>query len=612
MSLYELATSSTSLDLMIKKKLTKKEVEAKRKTFDVTRLMCTIELAEIYDFHMSYDNWTYKLNPDDIYEGLRTDVFRLITMAPKNSSGLLVSKTTSWDDSDQAVDPCKFFWASPGKFKFTGTKSKLEASAFLIRVYHIMDNPAAKLTAGIYFGSAIFGMRSILDVSVLKGVVKALAKEDKRFIVGELVGNIKTTTLSKGYRNEEPEVKFRPEQISVGSMASQLNLRDRHLCIRGFKCENLPIADAEEGTSDPLVRVIWDGIVQSSPVIHKTLRPVFNYTFYFPVRFFDRNVFKKKKYRKGLLPLELQSKGVVRLEVWDDDEASCDFLGAAEVDLHELLDTKQKVIRSLVGGPPKKKGDDEDEDEDNPKPKGKGVEKEHQVRIYEGLKEPLIGSDIKTTGAPLIKFELYFCPDFPMDVDCRQRADGDEGGAVKEEVEAWTEYFKTKFKLKYATFFPDALGALPVRDFSFLDAGKHPQKRTLVPLPAFLCPIVVPEEMGPPYKLLHWIRCIPFEVNVKQRRQYRIPQWRSPRYLLNARVGSPQDHAVLLVCVLLAMKVDAYICKGLVRGDDKFRREHAWVMTRETKNNVHGDAVSLAEAVQPRRCACLARWRRSA
>ena len=30
-------------------------------------------------------------------------------------------------------------------------------------------------------------------------MVKALAKEDKRFIVGELVGNIKTTTLSKGY-----------------------------------------------------------------------------------------------------------------------------------------------------------------------------------------------------------------------------------------------------------------------------------------------------------------------------------------------------------------------------------------------------------------------------
>ena len=39
-----------------------------------------------------------------------------------------------------------------------------------------------------------------------------------------------------------------------------------------------------------------------------------------------------------------------------------------------------EVIRSLVGGAPKKKGDDEEEDEDNPKPKGKGVEKEYQVQ----------------------------------------------------------------------------------------------------------------------------------------------------------------------------------------------------------------------------------------
>merc|ERR1719359_2537381 len=162
----------------------------------------------------------------------------------------------------------------------------------------------------------------------------------------------------------------------------------KYLCVRVFKCENLPVADVEEGSSDPLLRILWDGVVQSSVVIPRTLRPVFNTTFYFPVRFFNDKVFKRKKYRDGLLPMELQSKGVVRLEVWDDDDASCDFLGMAEVDLKELLETKQTVIRCLVGGGAKK-ADDEDEDEEDKKPKGKGVEKEHQVRIYDGLKEPL-------------------------------------------------------------------------------------------------------------------------------------------------------------------------------------------------------------------------------
>ena len=49
---------------------------------------------------------------------------------------------------------------------------------------------------------------------------------------------------------------------------------------------------------------------------------------------------------------------------------------------------------------------EDDDDEENLVPKGKGVEKEERVRIYEGIKEQLLGSDIKTTGAPLIHFEV--------------------------------------------------------------------------------------------------------------------------------------------------------------------------------------------------------------
>lgn len=591
MALWDVATRSMAMDLMIKKKLTKKQIDAKNKPYDVLRLSCTIELAEVYDFHMSFDNWTFKLSPNPLFEKYQPQVMRLVVSCPKNRLNAVVKKSSAWDDSDQDVDPCKFFWAHPGKFLFRGTKSALESSAFNIKVFNVINNPVAKATPGVELGAAIFGMKSILDVSVFKGIVKALTKDKDKFIVGELVGNIKTTTLSKGYRNEEPQVKLRPEQMSAGSMASSLDLKMRYLCIRVFKCENLPVADVEEGSSDPLVRILWDGVVQSSMVIPRTLRPVFNTTFYFPVRFFNDNVFKRKKFWDGLLPMELQSKGVVRVEVWDDDEASCDFLGATEVDVHELLDTKQTVIRSLVGGGAK--AADEDEDEEDAKPKGKGIEKEHKVRIYEGLKEQLIGSDIKTNGAPLIKFEMYFCPDFPMQIQCDPRMDGEEGGELGKEMDAWFKYFQNDFKNKYQMYFPDSLGCTPVRDFSFAESGKHPQTRSLVPLPAFLCPIVVPEEMGPPYMLLHWIRCIPFDVSTKQRRTFKIPQWRGPRYLLNARIGSPQDHAVLLCCVLLAMKVDAYVCKGLVRGDDGVRREHAWVMTRESKNERPSDPLTV-------------------
>jgi centrosomal protein CEP76 len=598
-SLWEVANASQSAEWMIKKKMTKKEVEKKLRPYDVMRFSAGIELAELYDFNLSFDNWTYKLSPEPEFEKYQKNVMKLKITVPSRGTGKLKTVSTVWDESDE-TDPNKFFWPHPGKagaqFVFRGTKTALEQSCFYIYIYKTANNIAAKNAPALKFGSAVFGMTSILDVSVFKGVVKALTKDESKFLVGELVGNITCITRSTTVPVDEPDVKRRPEQIRLGSMASQLPLRNKsapkgrqkYLCVRVHKCENLPVADIEEGTSDPLVKITWDGMVQTSQTMQRTLRPVFNTTFYFPVRFFDANVEKNKTHRAKLLPLELQSKGVLRIEVWDEDEASCDFLGASEVDLDELLDTKQVVLRTLLGASKVKKTDD-DEDEENLVPKGKGAEKEERVRIYEGIKEQLVGSDIKTTGAPLIHYEVYFWPDFDKEVRCRKRADGEAGGAMQKEIDLYQKYFQKDFKEKYRLFFPDSLGGSESqRDFSFDESGKHPQSRALQALPAFLCPIVVPEEMSAPQKLLHWIRCIPFEVPTKQKRRLKIPQWRSPRYLLNARIGSPQDHVVLLVCVLLAMKVDAYVAKGIVIGDDGKKREHAWVLTREPKGSTEG------------------------
>ena len=65
-----------------------------------------------------------------------------------------------------------------------------------------------------------------------------------------------------------------------------------------------------------------------------------------------------------------------------------------------------------IGRSAEVKKTDDDEDEENLVPKGKGAEKEERVRIYEGIKEQLVGSDIKTTGAPLIHYEVTWDAQF--------------------------------------------------------------------------------------------------------------------------------------------------------------------------------------------------------
>mmetsp|Transcript_78620 Transcript_78620/g.206948 ORF Transcript_78620/g.206948 Transcript_78620/m.206948 type:complete len:544 (-) Transcript_78620:201-1832(-) len=125
-----------------------------------------------------------------------------------------------------------------------------------------------------------------------------------------------------------------------------------------------------------------------------------------------------------------------------------------------------------------------------------------------------------------------------------------------------------------------------------------------LPLMAFLCNIITPEEYTRPSALMHWINCITFDTTSRQERSGEIPQdgWKDPQTFLFTRKGPVQDHALLLCSVLLGAKKDAFICKGTVWVHDeeaenegrtkKLARlvEHVWVLTRE-----QGDWVTFWE-----------------
>lgn len=104
--------------------------------------------------------------------------------------------------------------------------------------------------------------------------MKALTVDRSKFRVGELIGNIKVQELSRGLTTPETDVKERPEQPKGSGMVSHLSPKEQYLVVRISKCENLPIADFDSGSSDPYLRVSWDGMVQFSIILKRTVRPV--------------------------------------------------------------------------------------------------------------------------------------------------------------------------------------------------------------------------------------------------------------------------------------------------------------------------------------------------
>jgi centrosomal protein CEP76 len=381
------------------------------------------------------------------------------------------------------------------------------------------------------------------------------------------------------------------------------------LVINVDKAQGLPIADIDDGSSDPYIRVTWDNITKQSPVMAENLNPVFKYRAYFPVRFgvqlMQKNAKIEKKYQR-VYECELNSdiKGV-KLEVFDNDDTSAEMLGMTSVPMWKVLKSVQQK-RSMLGKP--KSGDDGEEEllvqndgqEEAPSSNSQWYDREVLTRVYDGKKTPLRNSALKNDKAAFVFFEAYFYPAWDASIDLEEPVGGLEAGDPWKALRDGWDRERGIWKDSYCKTFPDAIGSLPhvaegndrgdVRIFTCV--ADHPLKTpAMTPLMSFLCPIIIPEDEGFPARLMHLINCLTFESQGDHLRTGRISRssWHDSDHVLAKRKGTVWDHAVLLCSLLLGCKKDAYICKGLIKrantGDTKRQMseyiEHVWVMTRE-------------------------------
>lgn len=610
--LSKIASHDPHMDFLLSRRLSKRLLNQNPKrdgrlAGDVARFRCTVQLEEIFDFEVTCNNFALELNrkhPD--YRQLKIERKRLSFAVPKDGRSLpgqrrflgagLTSRTVSWN-----AEQGRFFWAHCGRYSFRGTRTELRNSYFILSVLtgspplclpcnaaisaveHLVHVQACRV-----LGRCLMNLTSVLDISVLQGPVKKFTQDFSQYLVGTLSGSVKCVLRPIGRREAEADFRgTRPEQVRTAISVTHLKCSERHLVVHVRKCESLPLGTCGDSDRDPFVKVSWDNMVLVTPSI-RSLRPVFNHSFYFPVRLCPELRMASKyerKYQETILKYELTSKGCINFEVWSDDASSPEFLGGISLALSELLRSSVSEQRSLLGQVKQAAGMQDDcEEEDR-----QWYRQAKTVRVFDGA-TALCGGPGRS-GSAKIFFEAYFYPDWAdtLHLDESQEVENFVLSAWAQREQEWNSS-SAKFLREYAFWFPDAIAArkcIEDSDRIFPSMALHPRCRRPCPLMSFVSPIIVPEVLSSPASLLCWVHSISFEASARQTRSGKIDRdsWKDSEQIAARRCGSVQDHAVLLCSLLLGCKKDAYVCKGTVFSGEREKEElieHAWVMTRES------------------------------
>ncbi|OEH75123.1 C2 domain-containing protein [Cyclospora cayetanensis] len=603
LTLKEIIDLEPEFQLLLKRKL-----PGRKRSYEVHKMRVSLQLNEVFDIDMVFDSWWF-LPDKTMPNKLRIHPKTLSLNVPVQGRSQRRANTTTRISKSN-------YWSFAGFFSFRGTLPSLGNQYIVVSVACQFES--RWLRPPLQLGVCILSLKSVTTYPLFRGVVKKLTTNPRKFQQGEIIGNIRCFIRSVGILGHE-DVPFRPMQtVSGTALVTQLNLKEQYLVVRVFKCDNLPVANADSFSSNPMVKVKWDGMVNSGAPRENTLRPVFNQSFYFPVRLLDPRERTKVLFRKYTLPLDLFTKGALSFEVWDSDDTTSDFLGGTDISLHLLWKEGQRETRSLaVGG--------EESDEKTRLPDGRPAEfANRDGSDYSGFGDTALGEEERVVVPPyewpyetlvlkrvlelkgstlpqpsgersLLWCEVFFIPPMPEDVEMPPQPVVKNSNDIWMQVERrWNKDFR-RWQKMYLQWFPEA-----PKERRFVTVAEHSQSRLIFPLPSFVVPIAVPAQLAVEGELLHWLSNIAYLFSPKQLREGEFPRWQSPASFLTTRRGGVNDHAVLLCSCLLGLEYDAYVCKGTVDG---CTTDHAWVMTRHA-----GGWIMFWEPTNRKRLCLPCRW----
>lgn len=553
-------------------------------SYDLGIVHLSAMVSEVFRYTINCQNWQFvPSNPK--------------RAGPKSLSFKVPSGTGAFDfHSTNACGGPQYSWTNCGQFRFDGTAISLQCATFEVTVQ----------AGGGLQGKAVISLGGAGDYPIAMGTVKQLTDNVKEFQQGQLGGGITLHTKSLLLDDDEIDVDPSiPAPIQPAASVVMYNLapNTQYLLLDVTSADGLPVADMDLGTSHPFVRVRYDGIVQQSPVVEGTLRPVWNHLFYIPIQYIEPDIRVNPRYMTTILPEELKSKGFCEIEVWHMDGVPTEFLGCYRFDLRmtRFGETTQRAVCEKMAKLQKAAGPEDSSDEegeDGKEEENEGVHpklmKKHTTKLFTATRQKLTGSRLQNVQPAKITFQACFIPDFPDKLVYPEQPSAKDFG--KEfNYDKWDERWPP-FVEAYTAWYPDSPAH---RRFP---CQYQDMKGSKMPMPYLISSLALPASLGAPGQVLHWVRCLEFTLSSKQKNKGHIDKWQSPDTTLAMRKGSVQDHAVLLCCALLGLRKDAWVCLGTVK-QGNFESEHAWVMTREK-----GGCVTFWEAATGAKYHLPARW----
>ncbi|CXH80133.1 centrosomal protein CEP76, putative [Plasmodium berghei] len=553
----------------------KRKIEKNKMTFEAQRLGIYMQLSEIFEFHMALDSWWFIAN---------SEMPNYLKLLPKFLRFKFPLSEGEWviHSSNKSNNN---FWLYPGYFCFIGTYRQLANAFFILAV--LCYNSNYRYKPPILLGSCIVSLKSVTEYPFFKGTVKKLTLEKRKFKQGEIVGNIKCFVNSYGIQEDDTNIQRPVQPLSDVTLVNQLSLNDHYLVIRIIKCENLAISSIDLNNININVWVKWDGIVNKTDIVSKTVSPFFYQNLYYPIRLVDKKELTNEKLIHNVLPIDLISKGDICLEVHNNNEIYSSILGIFELPFSDIFNYGTYDYRGLVQDNnsssiynENKNYDFYDQEFDNPDENYEDYySRQYKTIVYKNTLDLMYSrahlkslnkGNAQTKRKSTISIEAFVIPPLPSGlVFFKENQSQNSSIIYKSMSKRWDQDFKG-FNDIYLQWFPKA-----IKNRSFPCISKNEFDDNYYPLCSFVTPINLPAQVSTPGPLFHWLNNIEYIENDDE-----STNLTPPHFFLSYKKGTIQDHAILLCCCLKGLEYDAYVCKGTINNG---KTEHYWVMTRHEK-----------------------------